>query len=705
MKRTAFGLLIITLIAFALRIYHLDFVSLRGDEAFTVIFVQRTWDGLWKGIRLIEPNPPLLYLALRGWIALAGATEFATRYLSVFFGVLCVPLVYRLARGMFAITRNPISLPGSGEQRNRVSGEGTTGTRVAILAAALIAINPYQVWHSQDVRNYTLWPALSLLSLIFLWRWWREERKAVGGRQEAESKFETRNSFEIRNSNFDFRILNLSLYTLAALASLYTHYYDAFILVAENLFVLITLRRKWRSLARWFGAQAVLAVTYLPWVLFFTNRVTTYGEASAQQSVPLWDQFGRTLATFVLSDTVPEILKTVLWIPLALALGAILVSLARRGETAKAGFLALYIGIPTLALYAISIGRPLFLERYLNGVAPGYYIVFAAGLAALWPRPWTRNSTQETATLRSRLTSAFRGGGMTVSRLQWSALAVAILFFVFTCGYALANYYFDPAYAKAPNWRALAQFITQRRQEGDQVIQNFNEMSAIYYLGGALPVMTLPRDYWAKPEDEDTLRQLNLERRRLWLIPAPPDFWDSDHFVENYLSRYADRELDTRVGEFRLQLYATRREFEPQIQPVNARVGQATLVGYRLSGLANGTTTLSGPMNLHVVLYWRPEQKVEKDWTVFVHLLDPSGRIVAQEDQAPVEGTYPTTRWQPGELIVDAYDLRANGSPGEYALVAGMYDPTSLVRAPALDANGTRLAEDRVPLTSMTVVP
>jgi len=26
----------------------LDFVSLRGDEAFTVIFVQRTWEGLWK---------------------------------------------------------------------------------------------------------------------------------------------------------------------------------------------------------------------------------------------------------------------------------------------------------------------------------------------------------------------------------------------------------------------------------------------------------------------------------------------------------------------------------------------------------------------------------------------------------------------------------------------------------------------------------
>ena len=101
-KKTWFAILAITLVAFLLRVYRLDFVSLRGDEAFTVIFVQRTWDGLWKGIRTIEPNPPLMYLVLRVWVALVGAGEFVTRYFSAFFGVLCVPLLYRLAREMFS---------------------------------------------------------------------------------------------------------------------------------------------------------------------------------------------------------------------------------------------------------------------------------------------------------------------------------------------------------------------------------------------------------------------------------------------------------------------------------------------------------------------------------------------------------------------------------------------------------------------------
>ncbi|MDE3091784.1 MAG: hypothetical protein KGJ80_20620, partial [Chloroflexota bacterium] len=420
MKKTWLALLCIMLVAFWLRVYRLDFVSLRGDEAFTVIFVQRTWDGLWKGIRTVEPNPPLMYLALRAWVALAGAGEFATRYFSAFFGVLSVPLLYRLAREMFVPPPHPS--PAS-------QGRG----KIALLATLLIAINPYQVWHSQDVRNYTMWPALSLLALIFLWRWWKAET-----RETTDNRRQTK--------HLSFVIFNLSFYVLATLASLYTHYYDTFILVAANIFVFTfaIAGRRWSTLARWVGAQIALVALYAPWVLFGTNRVTTYGEASAQQSVSLVDQFSRTLATFVLGDTVPDTLKAMLWLPLALALGVILIYLARK-DFPRAAFLSLWIVVPTLALYVISIGRPLFLERYLNGIAPAYYLAFAAGLAAIGN--WQ---------LVTRA-SAFR----------FLPSAFCLLFFVGTSAYALTNYYFDPAYAKAPNWRALAQFIAARQQPGD----------------------------------------------------------------------------------------------------------------------------------------------------------------------------------------------------------------------------------------------
>ena len=648
----------LTLLAFIPRVFQLDLVSLRGDEAFTVIFVQRTWEGLWRGIRFIEPNPPLYYLALRVWVAIAGASEFAARYFSAFFGVLCVPLMYRLT---FVIASEAKQSPGHGWGLLRRRFAAPRNDTVALFAAALIAINPYQIWHSQDARNYTLWPALSLLALIFFFRWWN---------------LETGNwKLEIGRRDLSSVIVNLSFYVLATLASLYTHYYDTFILVAENVFVFLFafLARRWKMAGRWAIAQIALVLLYAPWVLFGTNRVTTYGEGSAYGGVPLWEQFTRTLATFVVSDTVPDQLKSIVALPLALVVVAALIFLARQNRE-RAAFLFLWIAIPTLALWTISIGRPLFLERYLNAIAPAYYLVFAIGLA-------------QVSSLRfqvSRLT-------FYVSRFTFF---LAILFFLATSAFALANYYFNPAYAKSPDWRALAQFIAARQQPGDIVVQNFTEMSAIYYQRGAAPVITLPKDFNATADDEKRLRQLLNEYRRIWFIPAQPDWWDPDHVIEHLLARTADRELETRISVFRPQLYLSPREFESKMMAVNARVGNATLVGYRVEGTRH----------LRVTLYWRSAKKTEKDATVFVHLADTVDRVIAQHDGTPVRGTYPTSAWQPGELVVDGYELEVDAAPGTYSIIVGMYDPATLERLPASDANGARLQNDRVLLTQITIL-
>ncbi len=663
MKKTTWLVILITLAAFALRVYRLDAVSLRGDEAFTVLFVQRTWEGLWKGIRLIEPNPPLYYLALRVWVAVAGASELVTRYFSAFFGVLCVPLTYRLARVIFdrpVTTRHAVAKTLPVRQWRTIRHFSPRDDSIPLIAAALVAINPYQIWHSQDVRNYTLWPALTLLALVFMWRWWRLETR--------ERRLEIK-------SNLQPLISNLILYVLATTASLYTHYYDTFTLVAENVFVFAfaLAARRWKTLARWIGAQVVLAVVYLPWVLFGTNRITTYGEGSAEQSVPLLDQFSRTIGALVLGDTLPELWKTVLWLPLALAAAAVLIYLL-RGNRESAAFLCLYIAVPTLALYLISMNRPLFLPRYLNGIAPAYYLVFAAGLAGV---------------MNSQFLARITNG-----QLRAAVFTVGILFFVTSSAFGLANYYFNPAYSKAPDWRGLARFILSRQQPGDYVVQNYTDISSIYYLGGALSVMTLPKDFMPAPADEKTLAQLNVNNRRIWFIPAPPDYWDPEHFVENYLARHDDRLLERTFTWQRLQLYLTPSEFQSSMVPVNARLGNATLVGYRMEEARL----------LHVVLYWRAVQPIEKDFTVFIHLADANDGVVAQHDSAPVGGAYPTTAWQPGELIVDASDLSGAMTAGVYALYVGMYDPANpAARVPAFDASGARLPDDRVRLTQITI--
>ncbi|MDE3091413.1 MAG: hypothetical protein KGJ80_18760, partial [Chloroflexota bacterium] len=215
---------------------------------------------------------------------------------------------------------------------------------------------------------------------------------------------------------------------------------------------------------------------------------------------------------------------------------------------------------------------------------------------------------------------------------------------------------------------------------------------------GALPVLTVPKDYWATPADEKTLQQLNNDYRRIWFIPAAPDLWDPDHFVEKFLSRTDDRAIDTRVAEFGLQLYLTPREFSPKIIPVNVRIDNAVLVGYRIRDIESSPPEVSSRAPFTVVLYWRAEQTIEKDFSVFVHLIDSSGRLVTQKDGTPAEGVYPTSQWRAGDLVVDAHELPPDAAPGTYSLVAGMYDLATLVRVPVADGKG-----DQATLTQVTI--
>jgi len=61
--------------------------------------------------------------------------------------------------------------------------------------------------------------------------------------------------------------------------------------------------------------------------------------------------------------------------------------------------------------------------------------------------------------------------------------------------------------------------------------------------------------------------------------------------------------------------------------------------------------------SLSLVLYWRSLERMENDYTVFIHLLDAGGNIVAQGDSPPVQGHYPTTAWAVGEMVRDEHPL------------------------------------------------
>jgi hypothetical protein len=96
-----------------------------------------------------------------------------------------------------------------------------------------------------------------------------------------------------------------------------------------------------------------------------------------------------------------------------------------------------------------------------------------------------------------------------------------------------------------------------------------------------------------------------------------------------------------------------------------------------------------------LILYWRATAKVGKDYTVFVHLVDATGKMVTGADTLLLQGDRPTSRWRVGELTPDGIivPIDATIPPGDYKIEIGLYDPATMQRLAIVDANGQSITD------------
>jgi hypothetical protein len=152
------------------------------------------------------------------------------------------------------------------------------------------------------------------------------------------------------------------------------------------------------------------------------------------------------------------------------------------------------------------------------------------------------------------------------------------------------------------------------------------------------------------------------------------------------------------LGRFDVQAIA--RNWTPPMtaHPMSATLGsQIALVGYDVKYQMSNVKY----QTVELVLHWQALRETSEGYTVFVHLVDGNGAVRAQKDDMPMSGTYPTTLWQPGEFVSDAYTLSLPPDlpPGEYTLEAGMYLAETGARLPVAGD------DDRIVLTKMEIVP
>ncbi len=113
----------------------------------------------------------------------------------------------------------------------------------------------------------------------------------------------------------------------------------------------------------------------------------------------------------------------------------------------------------------------------------------------------------------------------------------------------------------------------------------------------------------------------------------------------------------------------------------------------------NPPNSPNSPNSLHLTLFWQANTIPAADVTTFVHLRDAAGQTVAQKDAPPAGGRYPTSLWEPGEVIADEIVLPLDQlPPGEYTPVVGLYRPDTGERllTPGHPANEIALQPVRI---------
>ncbi|CAG0934595.1 hypothetical protein TFLX_03569 [Thermoflexales bacterium] len=331
--------LALTLLAFGLRVYRVEAMSVWTDEGLSIyrarapLLQNLTGRIDIQGVPTTDTHPPLYFLMLSGWSKITGETEFALRLLSVIAGTLIVPLAY-------------------------VTGKRLWSREVGVWFAALIATAPFYWWHARDARMYT-WLAVWTLLSVYL------------------------TSSSVQSNPMSRRRFILGLVCVTAMAL--THYTGVIlaVLLASAVFTAL-----WRRQRRWAIATLLaLVIIAVPTLVFAASRLRV---AEFPEYRPLQEMLFETWNIFSLGLS-REQMRPLEWLiifPLLGVLGAI--GLAAQCRWGRLLFIGLWLFAPLIAFYLISLIKPAYVNpRNLSIALPAFLLLIAGGLAVLrrigWP--------------------------------------------------------------------------------------------------------------------------------------------------------------------------------------------------------------------------------------------------------------------------------------------------------------------------------
>jgi len=696
-------LVCVLLLAFSLRTVGLGSHELTFDEVVSFSIAVRGPLGVLRYVSgASREHPPLYYLLLSPWMSLTGTTEFAIRFLSVIIGVISVAAVYRLLRR-------------------------AGGLLFALVAASLLAISPFHIRISRDARMYGLLALCSFLSIFaFLallgrhrLRWGDSLSRSIG------SVFGRIDWIPVAAGG---EFVRWTIFWVVTGLGVFTNYFMLFVLLAQDLFVLLNWRRYRHLLLRWLAVHLGLAALVAVWALFSPGLWETLLSLWARGLVSRvrWSAFASALNGLYLgTDLRPN------WYHLGLPLAVTALGFAplfaqrlrlSRNCTRWRLLLGLLLAVPMLAIFALP---ERVASRYLTTALPPALLTMAAGLVGSF------------YFVRDRLCrSASTSLGTVLSYLPSSGL-LALLLFVSIRAYS-------PIYSQfGESFVAKTEYLNAHARSDDGLLLHgpWQQLLLSYYDVGSLEAYTIPlRDLSVDPDTVgEYLGRILETHERVWVSYDSVEPVDPDWLVARWLHEHAHQVLS--LNGLRLYVRPPAGEVPPlssadpsdvdaietsdpssqALLPVigrgssgdydrHERVGAVFDAGLRLEDVALSNLSLSSGEAILVFSRWQVLDTIPSALEMRLELVSVNGRVW-QDYQFRTGPPYvPPQAWESGDAIIERRGLVIPvGTPaGDYHLRLRVFSSGNEwlpQDGRALEIGSVRVLHSTPPLAAVQALP
>ena len=291
--------------------------SIWFDEAYSAYLIRGDYGQIWN-MTAIDVHPPFYYFCLKTWSLIFGNSDFALRFMSVFFAGIGIILAYRLLRRWF-------------------------GDKTAGFASIFLAISPFLIRYGQEMRMYGLVFAIIMGATLTLDIALKDKKRWAW-----------------------------ALYAVLVALGMWTHYFTAMAWIAHVVYIAY-YSIKQRSLPKCaFWAYPLAVALFIPWMPLAIKQFTDVQggfwipEVSANTAAGILTQGVIGMD----SEDVTGWLVPIFIATMAVVIAIILKTwrLFSKDEKNNTWFMATLVLLPPLFLILMSLPpfKPTFVARYVT---------------------------------------------------------------------------------------------------------------------------------------------------------------------------------------------------------------------------------------------------------------------------------------------------------------------------------------------------